>query len=122
MLRKLNRTTFSRYVRKALEKSGSGRDDIQLDPKYEHLRWLATFIKTRPTSGNVQLVREVSEDQTNSDKGECVDECKNTDVLRTMQHKLACIHDAVMLLYLCLSFNFCALSISASQIYNRVKI
>ena len=48
------RTTFSRYVRKALEKSGSGRDDIQLDPKYEHLRWLATFIKTRPTSGNVQ--------------------------------------------------------------------
>ena len=68
------RTTFSRYVRKALGKSGAGRDDIQLDPKYEHLRWLATFIKTRPTSGNVQLVREVSEEQTNSNNGESEEE------------------------------------------------
>ena len=41
------RTTFSRYVRKALGKSGTGRDDIQLDPKYEHLRLLATFIKIK---------------------------------------------------------------------------
>ena len=29
------RTTFSRYVRKALGKSGTGRDEIHLDPKYE---------------------------------------------------------------------------------------
>ena len=68
------RTTFSRYVRKALGKSGAGRDDIQLDPKYEHLRWLATFIKTRPTSGNVQLVCEVTEEQTNSDNRESKEE------------------------------------------------
>ena len=67
------RKTFSRYVRKALGKSGAGRDDIQLDPKYEHLRWLATFIKTRPTSGNVQLVRE-AEEQSNSDNGESEEE------------------------------------------------
>lgn len=65
------RTTFSRYIRKVVGKSGVGRDDIKLDPKYEHLRWLATFIKTRPTSSNVQLVHEVSgEEQTNSDDGE----------------------------------------------------
>ena len=49
------RTTFSRYIRKALGKSSASRDDIPLDPKYEHLKWLVTFIKTRPTSGNVQL-------------------------------------------------------------------
>ena len=32
------------------------------------LRWLATFIKTRPTSENVQLVHEVREEETNTDK------------------------------------------------------
>lgn len=66
------RTTFSRYVRKALGKSGTGRDEIHLDPKDEHLRWLATFIKTRATSGNVQFVRE--EEQTNSDNGDSEEE------------------------------------------------
>ena len=66
------RTTFSRYVRKALGKSGTAREEIHLDPKYEHLRWLATFIKTRATSGNVQLVRE--EEQTNSDNGDSKEE------------------------------------------------
>ena len=63
------RTTFSRYVRKAAGKSGVGRDDIQLEAKYEHLRWLATFIKTRPTSSNVP-VHDVSEEQSKSDDGE----------------------------------------------------
>ena len=65
------RTTFSRYIRKALGKS---RDDIQLDPKYEHLRWLAIFIKTRSTSGNMHLVREINEDQINSDNWESKEE------------------------------------------------
>ena len=32
------RATFSSYVRKALRKSGTGRDGIQLDQKYELLR------------------------------------------------------------------------------------
>ena len=34
-------------------RSGSGSDDVVLDPKYEHLRWLVTFIKTRSSSSNV---------------------------------------------------------------------
>ena len=70
------RTTFSCYVRKALGKSGAGRDDIQLDPKYEHLRWLAAFIKTRSTSGNVHVVHQVNEDQINSDNWKSEEEDK----------------------------------------------
>lgn len=36
----------------------------------------------------------------------CIDECKNSNVLRTMQHKLVCIHVTGMLLHLCSSFDF----------------
>ena len=53
----------------AAGKSGAGRDDIQFEAKYEHLRWLATFIKTRPISSNV-TVHDVSEEQSKSDDGE----------------------------------------------------
>ena len=61
------RTTFSRYVRKAGGKSGAGRGDIQLEPKYEHLRWLVTFIKTRATSSNMNVHEiSLSEEQANS--------------------------------------------------------
>ena len=34
-------------------RSGWVSDDVVLDPKYEHLRWLVTFIKTRSSSSNV---------------------------------------------------------------------
>ena len=36
-------------------RSGFGMDDEgQMDPKYENLRWLITFIRTRPSSNNFQ--------------------------------------------------------------------
>ena len=34
-------------------RSCSGSDDVVLDPKYEHLRWLVTFIKTRSSSSSI---------------------------------------------------------------------
>lgn len=40
------RTTFSRYVKKAVGKSGSGGDDIPLEPKYEHLSLQPSLNKT----------------------------------------------------------------------------
>ena len=46
------RTDFSRYLKKTKGKSGSGASDVEIDAKYEHLRWLKTFIVTRPSSGN----------------------------------------------------------------------
>ena len=51
----------------------------------------------------------------------CIDECKNTDVLRTTQHKLLSIHVAVMLLHLCSGFNFGRTFISR-QIHNQENL
>ena len=47
------RTSFSRYLKRSKPPSGSGSDDVVLDPKYEHLRWLVTFIKARSSSSNI---------------------------------------------------------------------
>lgn len=49
------RTTFSRYLKKRKPPSGSGSDMVVLEPKYEHLRWLTSFIKSRSTSSNINL-------------------------------------------------------------------
>ncbi|CAB3999548.1 Hypothetical predicted protein [Paramuricea clavata] len=49
------RTTFSRYLKKCKPPSGSGSDMVVLEPKYEHLRWLTSFIKSRSTSSNIKL-------------------------------------------------------------------
>ena len=54
-----------------------------LKPLCFSFRWLLFFQKRKP----------------------CIDECKNTDVLRTTQHKLVCIHVTGMLLHLCSSFD-----------------
>ena len=49
------RTAFTRYLAKREGKSGFGVDDVgQIDPKYENLRWLITFIRSRPSSSNFQ--------------------------------------------------------------------
>ena len=49
------RTTFSRYLKKCKLPSGSGSDVVVLEPKYEHLRWLCSFIKSRSTSSNIPV-------------------------------------------------------------------
>ena len=49
------RTTFSRYLKKCKPPSGSGSDVVVLEPKYEHLRWLCSFIKSRSTSSNIPV-------------------------------------------------------------------
>ena len=46
------RTSFSRYLQKRRGRSGSGVQDTPLEPKFEHLRWLLSFINTRQSTGN----------------------------------------------------------------------
>ena len=72
------RTQFRKYLKSKKGKSGSGRGDVLIDPRYEHLRWLKNFIVSRASSGNfkpipsntstpaIKLV-EVSEDVCDSD-------------------------------------------------------
>ena len=49
------RTAFTRYFTKREGRSGLGLDDVdQMDPKYENLRWLITFIRSRLSSSNFE--------------------------------------------------------------------
>ena len=48
-------TTFLRYLKKCKPPSGSGSDVVVLEPKYKHLRWLCSFIKSRSTSSNIHV-------------------------------------------------------------------
>ena len=54
------RTEFSRYLSKKRGKSGSGADDVVLDPKCEHRIWLKPFIISRKSSGNFKRVQNKS--------------------------------------------------------------
>ena len=52
------RTTFSRYLKRCKPPSGSGSDSVILEAKYEHLRWLCPFIKSRSTCSNIIIPEE----------------------------------------------------------------
>ena len=71
------RTLLSRYLKKIKPPSGSGSDQVIIDQRYEHLRWLITFIRTRSTTGNnMSLQRRIStiasggQEQTYNDQEE----------------------------------------------------
>ena len=51
--------------------SGSGSDVVVLEPKYEHLRWLCSFIKSRSTSSNIPVnqLTFCDDDNPNNDVG-----------------------------------------------------
>lgn len=50
------RSSFGRYLASIRPPSGSGRESIELDSKWEHLRWLMPFIKHRPgTTSNLNV-------------------------------------------------------------------
>ncbi len=52
------RTAFSRYLSKISGKSGSGTSEVaSIDPKYEHMRWLMLFIKSRQSFSNLSTTR-----------------------------------------------------------------
>ena len=40
-------SAFSRYLQNNKPPSGSGRDHVVMDSRWEHLRWLVPFIKQR---------------------------------------------------------------------------
>ena len=49
------RTAFTRYLAKQQGKSGSGSAEVgPLDPKFEHLRWLLIYIRSRPSFSNLE--------------------------------------------------------------------
>ena len=49
------RTAFTRYLAKQEGKSGSGSAEVgPLDPKFEHLRWLLIYIRSRPSFSNLE--------------------------------------------------------------------
>ena len=53
---KTMRTAFSRYLSRISGKSGSGINEVgPVDPKYEHMRWLMPFIKSRQSFSNLNL-------------------------------------------------------------------
>lgn len=59
------RTVFGRYLKSVKPPSGSGREDVSLDKKYESLRWLVPYIKHREgTTTNVKrkLMDEASDE------------------------------------------------------------
>ena len=54
--------------------SGSGSHQVALDQRYEHLRWLITFIKTRSTTGNnISLKRQSSVASNATQEQTCFD-------------------------------------------------
>ena len=54
--------------------SGSGSDQVALDQRYEHLRWLITFIRTRSTTGNnISLKRQSSVASNATQEQTCFD-------------------------------------------------
>ena len=60
-----SRTRFSHYLKSIRAiRSGSGQRDVELKEEYEHLRWLISHIKHRPTISNSKRTRqeEVSDD------------------------------------------------------------
>ena len=66
------RTSFTRYLSKQKGKSGSGLSDIGgIDPRFEHLRWLITHIKTRESASNINVsaIEEASTGRSLSDMG-----------------------------------------------------
>ena len=58
------RTLFSRYLKRIKPPSGSDSDQVVLDQRYEHLRWLITFIRTRSTTGNNTSLKRQTQEQT----------------------------------------------------------
>lgn len=61
------RTSFGRYLRNLCPASGSGREAITLDPKYENLRWLMPYIKQR--TGTTTNLRRLNEEICGDDVG-----------------------------------------------------
>ena len=53
-------TLFSRYLKNVNPPSGSSSDQVKIDKRYEHLRWLITFIKARLTTGNNKSLQIMS--------------------------------------------------------------
>ena len=52
------RTAFSWYLAKVNGRLGSGVSEVgSIDPKYEHMRWLMPFIKSRQSSSNLNPPR-----------------------------------------------------------------
>eukprot|EP00794_Sanderia_malayensis_P004349 gene4349-4928_t len=72
------RTLFSRYLKKMKPPSGSGSDQVVIDQRYEHLRWLMTFIRSRSTSGSMPSIPMIQSpiDTSMSETQEqvCIDE------------------------------------------------
>ena len=60
------RTSFSRYLQKRRGKSGSGVEDTPLEPKFEHLRWLLSFITTRQSTGNFRKATQQEAQEGNN--------------------------------------------------------
>ena len=60
------RTQFSKYLRARRGASGCGSDDIPLTSKFEHLRWLKTFIISRASSTNLRRMSKQPTSQISS--------------------------------------------------------
>ena len=48
------RTNFSKHIKNLKGKSGCGRDEVEIRPDYEYLRWLISHIKHRETRTNMK--------------------------------------------------------------------
>lgn len=63
------RSSFGRYIRTLKPPSGSGRDAIVLDQKFEYLRWLMPYIKHREqASSNINMNLKKHSDSDPADR------------------------------------------------------
>ena len=75
------RTLLSCYLKMIKPPSGSGSDQVSIDQKYEHLRWLITFIKTRSTTrNNMSLQRRSSTTACTTQEQTCNDDKEDLEL------------------------------------------
>ena len=66
----LIRSTFGRYLASVKPASGAGRDSVNIETKWEHLRWLMPFIKHRPgASSNINASKNNNNERGTSGSG-----------------------------------------------------